>query len=123
MREQTGCDAVMIGRAAMANPWIFAGRDSATLAERVDLARQQLEFMANYKGERVGVLETRKHLALYFKNLPRTSQLRRDLLTTESLEELTHMLDEWKLEEDHNTKTDLTLSQREASALAWGGNG
>jgi nifR3 family TIM-barrel protein len=123
MCAATHCDAVMVGRAALANPWIFAGRTSATLAERADLARQQLQHMATYKGERTGVLETRKHLALYFKNLPRASALRRNLLTSESLEELTQLLDEWKEQQLTDETIDLTLSQREAEALAWGGNG
>ncbi len=123
MRAATHCDAVMVGRAALANPWIFAGRTSATLSERVDLASQQLQHMAIYKGERTGVLETRKHLALYFKNLPRASALRHSLLTSESLEELMQLLDQWKQQQASDETIDLTLSQREAEALAWGGNG
>ena len=121
MARETGCAAVMVGRAAMANPWIFSGRAGASLAERVDLALEQLRLMADYKGERAGVRETRKHLALYFKSLPRTSELRRRLLTTASLSELADLLAEWK--EPIPEDTDLTLSQTEADALAWGGNG
>ena len=123
MQQETGCDAVMIGRAAMANPWIFSGRDGATLAERVNLALEQLRLMAEYKGERVGILETRKHLALYFKNLPRASELRRRLLTTTSLVELTDLLATWEESANLSNETDLTLSASEAAALAWGGNG
>jgi nifR3 family TIM-barrel protein len=123
MACETGCAAVMIGRAAMANPWIFSGRGGAPMAERVDLALEQLQLMADYKGERVGVLETRKHLALYFKSLPRTSELRRQLLTTASLSELADLLAEWKEPSAAPEDTDLTLSQTEADALAWGGNG
>lgn len=124
MARLTSCDAVMVGRAAMANPWIFAGRSGATLAERIDLARQQLEWMAAYKGERVGVLETRKHLSLYFKQLPRASQLRRQLLTTDSLQGLIDLLVSWRrrAEAEAEAETDLTLSHQEAGALAWGGN-
>ena len=113
----------MIGRAAMANPWIFSGRDGATLAERVNLALEQLRLMAEYKGERVGILETRKHLALYFKNLPRASELRRRLLTTTSMVELTDLLATWEESVKPSNETDLTLSASEAEALAWGGNG
>ena len=123
MQQETGCDAVMVGRAAMANPWIFSGRDGATLAERVNLALEQLRLMAEYKGERVGILETRKHLALYFKNLPRASELRRRLLTTTSLVELTDLLATWEESANLSNETDLTLSVSEAEALAWGGNG
>jgi nifR3 family TIM-barrel protein len=124
MQAQTGCDAVMVGRAAMANPWIFSGRRGASLSERVDLALEQLGLMAEYKGEKVGVLETRKHLALYFRGLPRTSDLRRRLLTTESLPALIGLLQEWRrdLPEDA-AETDLTLSEEEAVTLAWGGSG
>ena len=123
MQQETGCDDLMIGRAAMANPWIFSGRDGATLAERVNLALEQLRLMAEYKGERVGILETRKHLALYFKNLPRASELRRRLLTTTSMVELTDLLATWEESANLSNETDLTLSTSEAEALAWGGNG
>jgi nifR3 family TIM-barrel protein len=123
MERETGCAAVMVGRAAMANPWIFSGRSGATLAERVDLALEQLRHMADYKGERVGVLETRKHLALYFKSLPRASELRQRLLTTASLSELAELLAEWKEPSMEIPEADLILSATEAEALAWGGNG
>jgi tRNA-dihydrouridine synthase B len=123
MRQQTGCDAVMIGRAAMANPWIFSARRGALLTERINLAIEQLRFMAQYKGERVGVRETRKHLALYFKGLSRALEMRRQLLTTDSLQELIDLLHGWRetlsLEGE---ETDLTLSGEEAAALAWDGN-
>ena len=121
MQAQTGCDAVMIGRAAMANPWIFSGRRGAPLSERIELAVEQLRLMAQYKGERVGVLETRKHLALYFKGLSRASEMRRHLLTTESLPELVAVLESWCDDAASDEETDLTLSTREAGALAWGG--
>ena len=122
MQRRTGCDAVMVGRAAMANPWIFSGRSSASLAERADLAIRQLEDMATFKGDRIGVWETRKHLALYFKNLPKTSALRRQLLTTDSLPDLLDLLRAWREGTTDTAETDLTLSEREAAALAWGGN-
>ncbi len=124
MQRETNCDAVMIGRAAMANPWIFSGRDGAPLSECIELALQQLEHMAQYKGERVGVMETRKHLALYFKHLPRSSELRQQLLTSDSLAELVDLLSTWKegAIEEHGP-SNLTLTQGEAAALAWGGNG
>ena len=123
MQQQTDCDAVMIGRAAMANPWIFSARRGASLGARIDLAMEQLQFMARYKGERVGVLETRKHLALYFKGLARASAMRRQLLTTDSLQELIDLLRAWReMMPPDNGEADLTLSQDEAAALAWDGN-
>jgi len=122
MQRRTGCDAVMIGRAAVANPWIFSGRDGASLPERIDLALEQLAAMAAFKGDRIGVLETRKHLSLYFKHLPRNSALRRRLLTTASLQELVGLLREWRETLDpESPEPELTLSWAEAEALAWGG--
>jgi tRNA-dihydrouridine synthase B len=123
MQQHTGCDAVMIGRAAMANPWIFSARQGASLAERIDLALEQIHQMAIYKGERVGILETRKHLSLYFKGLPRTSDLRRQLLTTETLPQLVDLFSTWRAKATQHTEEDLTLSDADADALAWGGTG
>jgi tRNA-dihydrouridine synthase B len=124
MQRRTGCDAVMIGRAAMANPWIFSARGGASLHDRLDLALEQVKLMATYRGERVGVLQSRKHLALYFRGLPRTGAMRRLLLTTDSLGELVGLMQSWRDRlEPGAEEADLTLSEREADALAWGGTG
>ena len=123
MSEQTGCDGVMIGRAAMANPWIFSGRRGASLAERIELATEQIRWMSQYKGERVGVQETRKHLVLYFRDLERGSVERQRLLTTASLGELLEFLQQWRESLEHDEEHDLGLSRSEANRLAWGGTG
>ena len=124
MQRQTGCDGVMIGRAAMANPWIFSGRNGSTCAERIDLAIEQLRLMSRYRGERLGVLESRKHLALYFRGLGRDSALRRRLLTIPSLPELIDFLEAWRQSAaGEGDETDMRLSAREAAGLAWGGTG
>jgi tRNA-dihydrouridine synthase B len=122
MTRHTSCDGVMIGRAAMANPWIFSGRNGATMSERLELASEQLRLMGRYKGDRVGVLETRKHLALYFKELSRDSERRRELLTTSSLSDILEFLDRWRTDEAGNgEEADLALSAADADHLAWGG--
>ncbi len=94
-QRETGCDAVMIGRAAMACPWIFAGRDSASRRERIELILQRLADMVRFKGERTGVLETRRYLALYFADLPRHGPFMQRLLTTTSHRELDDLLQAW----------------------------
>ena len=121
MTEQTGCDGVMVGRAAMANPWIFSGRRGASLAQRIDLAAEQVRWMAQYKGERVGVQETRKHLVLYFRDLERGSVERQRLLTTASLGELLDFLEQWRESLQEDEERDLELSRSEADRLAWSG--
>ncbi|MBD04481.1 MAG: tRNA dihydrouridine synthase DusB [Gemmatimonadetes bacterium] len=122
MVEQTGCDAVQIGRAAIANPWIFAGRNGAPLQERLRLAIEQLRLMVQYKGERVGVPETRKHLVHYFRDLERGSDERTRLLTTPNLGELVEFLDEWRSRlPPEDADQDLTLDAQQAGRLAWSG--
>lgn len=123
MQQQTGCDGVMIGRAAMANPWIFSGRRGASLSERIDLVTEQVRWMASYKGERVGVQETRKHLVLYFRDLQRDSPERQRLLTTASLGDLLDFLQQWQASLQEDEERDLGLSRSEANRLAWGGTG
>lgn len=83
---QTGCDAVMVGRGALGNPWIFreishflrTGQtlDQPTASERIDVAVEHLRHLAAYKGEVVGVREMRKHVAWYIKGLPGSAQMR-----------------------------------------------
>ncbi|MBN1461258.1 MAG: tRNA dihydrouridine synthase DusB [Armatimonadetes bacterium] len=86
MREETGCDGVMIGRAALGNPWIF--REAATALQgqpvpeaptaqaRIDLARRHVELALRDRGEKVGTREMRKHVAWYLRGFPMARALR-----------------------------------------------
>jgi len=86
----TGCDAVMIGRGAILNPWIFRQAKrylatgetlpDATIEERVDLLREHLRLSVEYKGERAGVIELRKHYSGFLRGLPHVSRIRMELM-------------------------------------------
>lgn len=86
MLRETGCDAVMIGRAAQGNPWIFrevaqylcTGELPAppTLAERRVVLLRHLDMLLAAKGDYIGVREMRKHAAWYTRGLPHAAQLR-----------------------------------------------
>jgi nifR3 family TIM-barrel protein len=86
MREQTGCDGVMVGRAALGNPWIFReiaaalrGEPSPAppgVEERLALAARHVSMVVADRGMKVGVREMRKHLAWYVRGLPMARSLR-----------------------------------------------
>lgn len=98
MMEETGCDGVMVGRAAMGNPWIFSrtahylktGEEipPPTARERISAALRHLELLVEYKGERTGILEMRKHAAWYLKGIKGAARVRQDLNRARSLEEM-----------------------------------
>jgi tRNA-dihydrouridine synthase B len=91
---RTGCEAVMIGRAAMGNPWIFQRRspDSVTPAERRAVIADHLGRMVTHYGETQGVVLFRKHLARYLSPLGLDGALRRWLLTLSHAAELLEAL-------------------------------
>lgn len=84
--DETGCDGVMVGRAALGNPWIFreishylrTGRKlpRPDAVERIEVAVEHLRHLVAYKGEVIGVREMRKHAAWYIKGLPGAAQMR-----------------------------------------------
>ena len=104
MRQETGCDGVMIGRGAQGNPWIFQelveydrtgilpGRPSKEEIKETMLrhARLQIEF----KGDYLGIREMRKHVAWYTKGMEGSAKLRDAINQVESYEELQELLDE-----------------------------
>lgn len=105
--DTTGCDAVMIGRGAVMNPWIFlqARHYMATgellpepdIAERVALLKEHLQLSVAYKGERAGVIELRKHYSGFLRGMPHVAKIRNELMQfTEAgpiLEHLTRFLE------------------------------
>ncbi|MDD6327680.1 MAG: tRNA dihydrouridine synthase DusB [Lachnospiraceae bacterium] len=102
MKALTGCDSVMIGRAAKGNPWIFREikqyLEDGTVAKRpshseiLEMILRQTKLMVEYKGEFTGIHEMRKHVAWYTQGLPDSAKLRAEINHVESQAELECML-------------------------------
>ena len=92
MKVHTGCDAVMIGRAAIGNPWIFARqrREDLTVGGIIKAVRLHACEMVNYYGEASGLRQFRKHLKKYFDGIPGIELA--GLLNTESFAEFDMIL-------------------------------
>jgi putative TIM-barrel protein, nifR3 family len=101
-RNKYGVDGIMIGRAAIGYPWIFeeikhyfaTGQllSPPTMADRVEAVRNHLLWSVEWKGERQGVLEMRRHYANYFKGIPNFKPYRQQLVTLDSVEEILKVL-------------------------------
>lgn len=101
--DRYGVDGVMIGRATYGRPWIFreikhflaTGETlpQPSVPERVDIARRHLLKSVEVKGEKVGVLEMRRHMSNYFKGLPHFKDTRMKLVTLTDIPELLRTLD------------------------------
>jgi nifR3 family TIM-barrel protein len=93
-RNRYGVDGIMIGRAAIGYPWIFreikhffaTGQELSgpTLDERIDACLTHFEKSVEWKGEKLGVLEMRRHYSNYFKGLPNFKELRMKLVNAEN---------------------------------------
>ena len=102
-RNKYGIDGIMIGRAAIGYPWIFneikhyfaTGEllPSPTIADRVEAAKNHLLWSVEWKGERQGVVEMRRHYANYFKCIPNFKEHRHKLVTLDASEEVVKALD------------------------------
>lgn len=105
MLEQTGCDAVMIGRAARGNPFIFRevlslindGKliETPSVPERMQVLKEHVISLVELKGEYIGVRESRKHIAWYIKSLKDSAAMRNLVCKIESFDELMKTLDEY----------------------------
>lgn len=89
MRAHTSVDAVMIGRAAIGNPWIFSGlqRADVPFAEIVRVVRQHLALSLAFYGPELGLILFRKHVAGYVQGAPGEAFIRRRLLTCTSVDD------------------------------------
>lgn len=99
MLEETGCDGIMVGRAAKGNPWIFQQITDYLLdgTQPGQTAREEMRstilehagLMVEYKGEYLAIREMRKHISWYTAGLPGSAAFRGRINTMETLEELT----------------------------------
>ena len=103
-KKRYGVDGIMIGRAAIGYPWIFreikhyvkTGEhlSSPTTQERVAAAKKHLQKSIVWKGERLGILEMRRHYTNYFRGFPNIKPYRLKLVTTLEPQEILEILDE-----------------------------
>ncbi|MCA0152428.1 tRNA dihydrouridine synthase DusB [Winogradskyella vincentii] len=104
MRDEYGLDGAMIGRASIGNPWFFkqvkhyfnTGEHlkPITLQERVEAARRHLQMSIDWKGEKLGVFETRRHYTNYFKGIPNFKEYRMKMVTSDHSEDVFAAFDE-----------------------------
>ena len=104
MRDEYGLDGAMIGRASIGNPWFFNqvkhyiehGKHMKPIgmAERVDAARRHLKMAIEWKGETLGVLETRRHYTNYFKGIPHFKEYRMKMVTSDDSKDVYDAFDE-----------------------------
>ena len=103
IRDNLGLDGAMIGRASIGNPWFFnevkhyfktgLHKQPASIEVRAAVAKRHLEMSVAWKGERLGVYETRRHYSNYFKGIENFKPFRLKLVTTESSGEIYEILD------------------------------
>ncbi len=101
--DRYGVDGIMIGRATFGRPWIFREikyflrhgepMPPLSLTEKVELAKKHFAKSLEIKGERVGVLEMRRHFSCYFKGLPDFKETRLKLVTCNDPQEIVKLLD------------------------------
>ncbi|MDR6299762.1 tRNA dihydrouridine synthase DusB [Mesonia maritima] len=110
MRDKYGLDGAMIGRASIGYPWFFrevkhyfeTGEhlDPPTMLERVDAARRHLQMAIDWKGEKLGVFETRRHYTNYFKGIPHFKEYRMKMVTSDDAADVFAAFDEVEQEFD-----------------------
>jgi nifR3 family TIM-barrel protein len=103
-KEKYGVDGLMIGRASIGYPWIFneikhfrtTGEHlpGPTLEQRVDVARRHLEMSVKWKGEKLAIVEMKRHYSNYFRGIPHFRAFRSKLVTSFDLNEVYDTLDE-----------------------------
>ncbi|HWQ29356.1 MAG TPA: tRNA dihydrouridine synthase DusB [Negativicutes bacterium] len=105
MLEETGCDAVMIGRGAQGNPWIFSRTieylrtgqllPEPTYRQRIEMILLHLDMVTALKGESIGVKEMRKHAAWYLKGIPGSAKIKAEVFKMTTVTQVKALLQEF----------------------------
>ena len=103
-KNKYGVDGIMVGRASIGYPWIFREikhyfktqelLPPPTIAERVEACKSHFEFSLRWKGDKLGVLEMRRHYTNYFKGIPNFKPFRMELVTSMDIDFIRKKLDD-----------------------------
>lgn len=113
MLDYTGCDAVMIGRGALGNPWLLSqcveyltigiNQENPTTIDKINMIKKHTKYLLDYKSEKVAMLEMRSHVAWYLKGIPSSTEVKRKLNLIKTVDELFKLLDEHSLGEQNES--------------------
>ena len=106
MLEETGCDAIMIGRAALGNPWLIRDivnyldngiKPSAiTKDAKIDMCIIHMNYLLEFKPEKVAILEMRSHIAWYIKGLTGSNDIKREIFKSTTKKEVMDILERFR---------------------------
>jgi len=105
MLEETGCDAIMVGRGAQGNPWIFSKiikylkfnikQSDITCEDKIEMIKRHMQMLVELKGEISGVREMRKHIAWYIKGMRNSAALKDKVFRAVTQQEILDLLNEY----------------------------
>ena len=106
MLEYTKCDAIMIGRGVLGNPWLIKEIDTylktgeilekPNYQERIDMCYKHLDYLLKIKSEHISILEMRSHIAWYIKNIPYHKEVQSECFKAKTKEEIYEILDNYR---------------------------
>lgn len=105
MIDETNCDAVMIGRGVLGNPWLIKNTVNylngeeiveVSLKDRVDMCMKHLNLLLDLKGEKIACLEIRNHIGWYFKGIKGANDLKNKVYQTSNIHDIISLLNEFK---------------------------
>ncbi|MBR3210336.1 MAG: tRNA dihydrouridine synthase DusB [Bacilli bacterium] len=105
MLDQTHCDAVMIGRGALGNPWLIynslcylEGKQmmKVTIHDRIQMSLKHMEYLSQIKSEKIACLEMRNHIGWYFKGIKGAADLKNKVYHTSSIHDIISLLNEFE---------------------------
>lgn len=105
MIDETNCDAVMIGRGVLGNPWLIRNTVSyldggeitlPSINDRIDMCLKHLELLKSLKSEKVACLEIRNHISWYFKGICGANELKNKVYQTSNIHDIILLLNEFK---------------------------
>jgi nifR3 family TIM-barrel protein len=113
MIDETKCDAVMIGRGVLGNPWLIKeiidylkdGTIPTPISpyEKIEMIKKHLKLLKETKNDKLALLEIRGHATWYLKGIPNSSNLRNDICHVKTIDELLIILDEFKKRLDNES--------------------
>ena len=113
MLDETGCDAIMIGRGVLGNPWLIKEcieyleykkePKEVSVEEKINMIKYHIELLRKTKGDKLALLEIRSHASWYLKGIKNSSKLRTDICKAKNIEELLNLIEEFLREKKYES--------------------